>query len=298
MRKAALCTLLFISFAPAAFAEMRTREFTLRTDGRVRSYLVHAPVAEGAARLPLVIVLHGGGGNARQAMHDYGMNTVAARERFIVAYPNGSGRLRKSLLTWNAGNCCAHAMRQEIDDVAFLRAMVEKIGRDFTIDRSRIYATGMSNGAMMAYRLGCEASDLFAAIAPVAGALNIDCRPSEPVAVLIFHGTADLHVPCGGGVGPKALERRVDQPVAHAVEIWQTANGCTRAWPPVKRGSIVSQRWTGCREGTTVTLYTIEGGGHAWPGAAPPRLRGADVPTQEISASETIWQFFAAHAKL
>jgi polyhydroxybutyrate depolymerase len=188
-------------------------------------------------------------------------------------------------------------MENKVDDVAFIRAMVQKIDRDFGIDRSRIYATGMSNGAMMSYRLGCEAADLFAAIGPVAGALNIPCRPSDEVAVIIFHGTEDLHVPYEGGTGPKSLVERVDRPVSHAVSTWSAANGCSRETRKTTRGSVIKQSWTGCREGTEVTLYTIEGGGHSWPGGVEPRRSWADPPTQEISASEELWKFFAAHPK-
>ena len=238
---------------------------TLRVAGATRSYILHVPRVKPKGKYPLVVLLHGGGGNGRQAMRAYGMNEVADREGFLVAYPNGSGR-RDVLLTWNAGNCCGYAMRQRVDDVAFIRAMVAKIDRDYGIDRSRVYVTGMSNGGMLTHRLGCEAADLFAAIAPVAGALNIDCKPRDAVAVAIFHGTADDHVPYDGGTGSKAFEPRVDRSVSYAVETWRKANGCTR---------------DRCRDGTAVTLFTIEGGGHAWP----------------ASASEEIWKFFAAHPK-
>lgn len=270
------------------------RESTLTIGGTTRSYIVHVP-QKRRAKSPLVVLLHGGGGNGAQAMRAYGMNDVADREGFLVAYPNGSGRT--ALLTWSSGNCCGYAMQQRVDDVAFIRAMVEKIDRDFGVDRSRVYATGMSNGGMMAHRLGCEAADVFAAIAPVAGALNIACRPSDAVAVAIFHGTADEHVPYDGGTGTKSLEPRVDRPVSHAVDVWRKANGCTRATPETRRGSIARSGWSACRDNADVMLWTIEGGGHAWPGGIPPRRRAADVPTRELAASEEAWKFFAAHAK-
>jgi polyhydroxybutyrate depolymerase len=274
------------------------REFSLEVDGRTRSYLVHVPPRASHGRpLPLVVLLHGGGGNARQAARSYRMNQVSDREQFLVAYPNGTGRFENALLTWNAGNCCSYAMEQRVDDVAFIRAMVEQIDRDFGIDRARIYATGMSNGAMMAYRLGCEAADLFAAIAPVAGALNISCRPSDEVSVAIFNGTDDQHVPYRGGTGAKAREERVDRPVSHAVNVWVNANGCSPRPVRSRTGSIAIDTWSPCREGTAVTLYTIVGGGHAWPGGEPSRRREADRPTQEISASVEMWDFFENHPK-
>ena len=285
------------TFALVLMLMAAPREHTVTVAGTSRSYIVHVPPARRSGPYPLVVLMHGGGGNARQAMSAYRMNEVADREGFLVAYPDGSGRRDGVLLTWNAGNCCGYAMDRGVDDVAFIRAMVAQIDRDYGVDRSRVYATGMSNGAMMAYRLGCEAADLFAAIAPVAGALNISCRPSDEVAVVIFHGTADEHVPYGGGTGSKAREERVDRPVSHATDVWRNANGCTRELPEVKRGSVRRRDWAGCREGTAVTLFTIQGGGHSWPGGVPPRRRAADRPTQELSASEEMWKFFAVHPK-
>ncbi len=278
-------------------ASAAIREVTIRSGGVERSYLLYVPARKTAAKWPLVVLLHGGGGGGRQAALAYGMSDVADRHGFLVAYPNGSGRRDDILLTWNAGNCCGYAMHHHVDDVAFLRAMVERIDRDLGVDRARIYATGMSNGGMMAHRLGCEAADLFAAIAPVAGALNIPCKPVDPVAVMIFHGTADEHVPYDGGTGSKAFEHRVDQPVSHAVDVWRAANGCTKPSPPRRTGNISRQTWSGCRDGADVTLVTIHGGGHAWPGGMTPPRRGAAVPTKEISASEEIWKFFATHPK-
>lgn len=288
--------LAFLLVALDARAAMR--ELTIRVGGVERSFLLHVPAAKRAGKRPLVVLMHGGGGGGRQASQSYGMNDVADRHGFLVAYPNGSGGRRDDiLLTWNAGNCCGYAMDHDVDDVAFIRAMVERIDRDFGVDRKRVFAAGMSNGGMMTHRVGCEAADLFAAIAPVAGALNIACKPSGPIAVILFHGTADEHVPYDGGRGTKSLEPRVDRPVSHAVEVWRTANGCTRSSSPRRTGNISRQTWSGCRDGADVSLVTMHGGGHAWPGGVAPRRRRADVPTKEISASEEMWTFFAAHPK-
>jgi polyhydroxybutyrate depolymerase len=128
-----------------------THAHTIRIGDTDRSYLVHVPPHKAAAKRPLVVLLHGGGGGAQQAEAAYRMSEVADRNGFLVAYPNGSGALRDDiLLTWNAGNCCAYALRHNVDDVAFIRAMVERIDRDYGVDRTRVFATGMSNGAMMA----------------------------------------------------------------------------------------------------------------------------------------------------
>lgn len=288
---------LLLVFLAALDAAAAMREFTVRVGGVERSYLLYVPEGKRAAKWPLLVLMHGGGGGARQAARSYGMNDVADRHRFLVAYPNGSGRRADILLTWNAGNCCGYAKDRSVDDVKFIRAMVEQIDRDFGIDRSRVYATGMSNGGMMAHRLGCEAADLFAAIAPVAGALNLACKPTDAVAVMIFHGTADEHVPYDGGTGKKSLEPRLDQPVSHAVDVWRNANACKRALRIQPRGNLSRQTWSECRDGTEVSLVTIRGGGHAWPGGVAPPRAWADVPTTEVSASEEMWKFFEAHPK-
>ena len=239
MRRAILFALTLLAASSVSAAQ----ELSVTVAGVRRTFLVHVPRARHSPKSPLVVLLHGGGGNGEQAMNAYRMNEVADREGFLVAYPNGSGRVER-LLTWNAGNCCGYAMRERVDDVAFIRAMVEAIDRRFHVDRARVFATGMSNGGMMAHRLGCEASDLFAAIGVVSGALNIPCHPADEVAAMIIHGTADEHVPYEGGTGSKSLEDRVDLSVAHAVETWRAVDGCKDVRNAKTKGSITTVRWS------------------------------------------------------
>ena len=273
---------------------------SIESGGRTRSALVHVPPSyTGAEPVPLVLLLHGGGGNGAQAARSYRMDAVADRENFIVVYPNGTSRIG-SMLTWNAANCCGYAYERGVDDVAFIRALVDELERRYRIDPRRIYATGMSNGGMMTYRLACALSDRLAAIAPVAGALNEQtCAPHSPLPVVIFHGTEDQQVLYDGGYGPGQFEPRYDEPVSHAVSFWVAHNGCSAS--PVTEtsasGEIVKQTYGGGAAGAEVVLYTIVGGGHAWPGGEPPSRPGADVPTQAISASELMWAFFERHPK-
>ncbi len=273
---------------------------TLDVDGRERSYRLHVPAGlDPLAPSALVVALHGGGGNGTNMQPKIGLDAVANRESFLVAYPDGSGRLDGYLLTWNAGNCCGYALDEQVDDTAFLRAMVEDISHTHSIDRRRVFATGMSNGGMMAYRLACEAADLFAAVAPVAGALNLEtCEPSGPVSVLAIHGTADQHVLFEGGAPAITVDShsRIDHSVRYAVTFWAARNGCALQAAQTQVGSVLHEVYSGCEAGSAVELIAVDGGGHAWPGAAKFSPQG-DEPSQAVDASEAIWAFFEAHPK-
>jgi len=272
---------------------------SLSVGGRERTYLLHLPpVYDGRHLLPLVIVLHGGGGNAPGAVRMTGFSPKADKEGFVVVYPNGSGRLKTRLLTWNSGNCCGYALDNEVDDVGFIRALIEELVKTRSIDPTRVYATGMSNGGMMTYRLGCELADKLAAIAPVAGALNVEnCAPANPVSVIIFHGTADEHVLYGGGepIRKVDIHRRVDKSVSYAVSFWVKQDGCAATPQRSEKGNIRTEIYSGGKGGTEVAVYTVNGGGHAWPGGEA-YLLGAE-PTKEISATDLIWDFFVRHPK-
>jgi len=271
----------------AATAGSRTVSGSIESGGLTRTYLLHVPAQHDAGSpLPLVFVLHGGTQSPESAERMSGMSNKADSERFLAVYPRGTGKLP----TWNSGNCCARAMQNHVDDVGFLKALIEKLERDYAVDSRRVYATGISNGAMMSYRLVCELADQFAAVAPVEGALNVDCRPSAPVSVLIFHGTADRLVPYEGGSTPFQISgRRNDTSVADAVAFWVKTDGCSASAKQEKLAEASVDTYSGCARGTAVQLYTIEGGHHMWPGTT---ISGNHVP-----ATDLIWEFFAAHPK-
>jgi polyhydroxybutyrate depolymerase len=214
------------------------------------------------------------------------MSARADREHFIAVYPRGVGQVP----TWNAGNCCGYALQNRVDDIGFLRALLAKLDGDYVVDRKRIYFTGISNGAMMAYRAACEMSDQIAAIAPVEGALNVDCHPRSPVSVVIFHGTADRLVPFDGGGSPFHIgDKRSDHSVAYAVDFWRKRDACLAAPQQGETEEAHTEQYLDCQDGTAVVLYAIEGGHHMWPGLA---ISGNHVP-----ATDLIWSFFAAHPK-
>ncbi|MXP23577.1 polyhydroxybutyrate depolymerase [Gordonia sp. HNM0687] len=258
-----------------------------------RTYEMYRPAGLGTPA-PLVIVLHGGYGSGRQAESSYHWDTHADRGRFVAVFPNGVGR------SWNAGTCCGPAQRRDVDDVAFVRTVLDDVSSRVSIDRSRVYVTGMSNGAMMAYRLACE-TDLFAAVAPVAGTRLVGCATAAPTSLLHIHGTADPTVPYTGGPGRAYNLRgtaRVDGPAIPAVVAgFRQLAGCP---DPTNRrlGSVVTST-ADCPDGRTVELIAVTVAGHQWPGATPSpvieRLRPGNEPSGAFDATEVIWDFFAAH---
>ncbi len=276
-----------------------THRREIRVDGRDRSYLVHVPPDVKSGPAAVVLVFHGGGGNAENAVRMSHFDRAADRYGFVAAFPEGTGRLRDRFLTFNAGNCCGTALDDGVDDVAFTRALVEDLATVVPIDRKRLFATGMSNGGMMSYRLACEAADLFAAAAPVAGANNLDaCRPSMPVALLAVHGTADRSVKFEGGrTGPAVrldTHDRVDRSVEESIRPFLDVARCTPP-PAVTRTGDAESRVYACTSGA-VEVLAVLGGGHAWPGGERGSANG-DAPSRTVDATEAIWAFFAAHPR-
>jgi polyhydroxybutyrate depolymerase len=252
---------------------------------------------------PVVLALHGGGSNPA-AMADFcGLSQKANQEGFLVVYPHGSGRTGE-YLSWNAGNCCGHAWKRGVNDVEFVHRLLDDLSEAAEVDARRVFATGMSNGGMLAYRLACEMPERIAAIAPVAGTLGLaDCRPALPVPVLHFHGTKDLFVPYEGGKGPRSLSGTNFLPVREAIQTWVRNNECKPG--PVETvlsegksdGMRITQHtYAGGRDGAEVALVTIEGGGHTWPGRLP-RLAMLGPSAIGISANDMMWEFFQRHGR-
>lgn len=276
---------------------------TLNQDGRRRSYIVHVPPGgRPAAPRALLVAFHGGGGHAAQFQSDAGLDRLADREGVVVVYPNGTGRLAQRLLTFNAGkDCCGYAHDQGVDDVGFAAAVVADVSGRTPIDRRRVYATGHSNGAIMAYRLAAERAELVAAIAPVAGAMSVETfRPSRPVAVMHIHSVDDPRALYDGGLGPPfpGTSRRIAHaPVRQALDRWIDVNGCRTAPNVTDRreaGRETAERlaYGPCASGSDVVHWKLTGAGHGWPGApASPLARWVGPPVTVINAADEIWQF-------
>jgi polyhydroxybutyrate depolymerase len=294
-----LAALLVAAAAIPALDQTRT----VRAGGRDRSYLVHLPAGYDAKReYPLVLAFHGGASNAEAMARFSGLDEKADQAGFAVAYPRGNGRLPR-VLTWNAGRCCGYASANRIDDVAFVRALTEDLGRATRIDRRRIYATGISNGGMMAYRLAAEAPDLVAAVASVSGTLEVEVSGgTRAMPVLQFHGTDDKFIPFDGGRGPRSLATGAHASVEQTIEAWSKLDGCqptpiSEALPvAVADGtSVVRHSYPACRGGAEVVLYEIRGGGHTWPGR-PSAETLLGRTTRNLSANDVMWDFFQRHS--
>ncbi|MCH9687861.1 MAG: prolyl oligopeptidase family serine peptidase [Deltaproteobacteria bacterium] len=254
--------------------------------GMTRSYDLFVPQAYEPQRpMPLVLGFHGHLGSPSSAASGSMLDPMAQTRGFIAAYPQGLGA------SWNGGQCCGPAYVYDEDDVGFAVAVVEQVSAQLCVDPGRVYATGISNGAFLVQRIACEAAEHFTAVASVAGVLGIpaaDCTPSTPIAVWHVHGTADQFVPYEGN-GPGY------PPVPEMMEGWAARNGCDRDPTTVlQRDEVQCDSWPGCTDAVEVTLCTVQGGGHCWPGhdACP---EGQD--TTGLVASEAIVEFFEAHVR-
>jgi polyhydroxybutyrate depolymerase len=272
-------------------------EIRLRHDGIERAALVHVPGNyEPGKATPLVMALHGGGGGMIYQASDskYGLITKSEQAGFIAVFPNGISDVDSGMLaTWNAGTCCAKARDQNVDDVGFLRQLVADVAGRISIDRQRVFAIGMSNGAMMSYRLACEASDVFKGIMAVAGTDNTRrCEPAQPVPVLHIHARNDDRVLFDGGAG-KAF--RSEKLVSDFVSVPATI----AKWVKLDRAGAAQRvltvpgAWCDLHKagsgGAPVKLCVTESGAHSWPGGEKDR---GETPSTAIIANDLMWEFF------
>ncbi|MBZ0272504.1 polyhydroxybutyrate depolymerase [bacterium] len=264
-----------------------------RHDGQTREMIVHVPAIR-ESRAPLLIALHGGGQNAAQMQRYANLDALADLAGFVVAYPEGTrAMVAGDMRVWNAGFCCGRADSENVDDVGAMRTIAGKLVSAANIDKSRVYVTGISNGGMMAYKIACDAADLVAAIAPVAGSIPRSCQPSEPVSVIAFHGTADENVPYGGGVGDDSLTGVENESVDEAMSLWREADGCDGAAETRTIGNVELSRWS-CQDGHEVARYKILGGGHTWPGANAANW-GSFIDTPNAGPNAVMWEHLSGH---
>lgn len=241
-----------------------------------------------------MIVLHGGLGNAKAIEHNTSMDRIADSGQFLVAYPNGTGgrfAFMQDKRTWNAGACCGPAQKNNVDDVQFIKMLIDDIERKYAIDTTRIYIVGLSNGAMMAYRLACEIPDKIAAIVSVSGTLSIDrCEGANNVAILEIHGDQDTNVPMGGGKG-SGPSNVVFRSVPDSLDILMKTRQC-QAPTHTSSGGIEKTIYS-CSRGAPVQLAVNVGGTHDWPGGSGSRRNDANG----FLATKAAWEFVKNYSK-
>jgi polyhydroxybutyrate depolymerase len=260
-----------------------------------RSYRVYIPerYSDEGDPVPLLIVMHGAGGDGASAEAMTGFNTLAEAENFIAVYPNGVNN------AWNDGRQ-GDPRISNIDDVRFLSDVVEFMGRSLNIDPQRVYATGYSMGGMMAFRLGCERPDLFAAVGSVASTMPyylLDrCDGTAPIPVIVFHGTDDRVVPWTG-ISNAYLS------AGQTIGYWGDHNACTGDFPienmpdadPTDHTQVLRQALTECA--ADMVLYGVFWGGHTWPGHPINPALQLGQTSLDVDASAVIWEFFEAHER-
>ena len=281
----------------------------LQVGDRARHYIVHVPPTyDGRRRTPIVVMLHGGGGTARAAMVETGWSMKADKSGFLAVFPEGTApdsskpsRFAGNPQTWNDGSGRFYSGQNKIDDVGFMNALLDDLIARFTVDTRRIYVTGFSNGASMAFRLGVEMGQRIAAVAPVSGYLWLKKPKLEhPVPLLYMIGTEDPLVPLEGGkVKPPWAPAEIRLPARDSVTKWAEMLGCPPE-PKVdreKEGIKILTYGPG-KSGAEVVFYIIEGMGHTWPGGKrllPERVVGKT--TDKIKANDVIWDFFRKHPR-
>lgn len=268
-----LCITIVLSIFLFSFASYAQYD-TLNYDDVDRVYLLHVPsLYDGSSAVPLVVALHPFGGNGSGFESMTGFSDRADSNNFIVVYPNGTDA------SWNAGNCCGNAMTNDVDDVGFISVLIDTLSAIYNIDSTRIFATGFSNGSIMAYRLAAELSDKIAAIAAASGQMMLDeCNPVRAVPVMHLHGLEDLVVPYEGG----SASGYVFPSVESVIDIWVEINDCeTEPDTIINNEDLMVREWEAISSNADIVLYTTPSDGHNW--------------LTSISATDSIWKFFDAH---
>lgn len=270
--------------------------FALHHQGLRRLFRVYVPSTYSPSKaVPLVFSFHGGGGSMdyQATDHYYGQISKAEALGYVAVFPNGFSKLRSGkLATWNAGRCCASARDGEVDDVGFVRAIIQTLSLQIAVDTQRIFASGMSNGGMMSYRLACEMPDVFRAIASVAGTDNTtSCAPKGPISILHIHARDDELVLFDGGSGRKSSKVADFVSVPDSIAKWVKLNACgTTPTRVFENAGAYCDVYSQCRGGVEVKLCVTATGGHSWPGGY--KLRGNTPGSSALSATDVIADFF------
>lgn len=264
---------------------------SIKVDNVIRTWYLDLPQTYyERSNFSLILFLHGTGGSAAQCEKDYNFSQMAKSENFIMIYPEGvrsDGIL--GIRTWNAGTCCDYAVEQNIDDVGFLSHLIDKAISDYKADPEHVYITGISNGAMMAYRLACQIPEKIKAIAPVSGTMMFEdnCNCKKTIPILHIHSAMDTKIPQEGGIG---LAGYYYPPVDSVLNVWVSINNC-HTIETLQFDLYSLKRWKNSENNIIIEFYLTKDGGHAWPGGLKSRT-GADTPSTAFKANELIIEFF------
>jgi polyhydroxybutyrate depolymerase len=273
--------------APARSLPAGSTQRTIESGGQQRHYLIHVPPGyDGSTKTPLVVLFHGLGGTPQAVIDTTSMGAIADKKNTILVAPLGRGRVTH----WDFRT----PISDPSSDLAFVRDLVKEVKAEACIDSSRVYATGFSNGSVLALALACDGTTKFAAYGAVSGPFwNDTCRGAPPASIIYFHGLRDKIVPYVGAdtvIGPLP-------PVNDVMASWAAHDSC----PAASATTTVSEHvrhftWRACKDGSGINVYVVDNGGHRWPGGKPiPSGQVSGVMTQEIDASNLIWRFFDQH---
>jgi polyhydroxybutyrate depolymerase len=269
---------------------------SLDVAGHVRRYILHLPPGKpGVGGWPLVLALHGTGSSADRLAGQSGLSAAADGRGLVVAYPDGTGRFPFAH-TWHTGRCCGFALENRVDDVGFIRALLDELERKLPIDTTQVFVAGFSDGAMMTFRLGCELAGRLRAIAPVAGRMpDVACHPARSLPVIAFGGTADdeLATDFDRYIHPGSYAYAYS--LRASMDYWAEEDGCPLEPQLAPDGRHTTERWAPCSDGSEVVLYSVTGGEHAWPGGKKGFLF-SPAPVEDLDATALILDFFRAHA--
>jgi len=295
-RRADLLCFTLLLFAVPADARKSKDDLIreIKVGDTTRSYLLYVPENLPDKPVPLVLVFHGGGGKAANMPSFTKFDHVADENGFIVAYPESINK------SWSDTRGLSPA-----DDVGFIRTLIANLSRSRKIDSKRIYATGISNGGFFSQRLACDLTDKFAAVASVAATMPETlvplCKPSQPISVMFMHGTKDPLVHIDGGTILR--DRGSNVSLAAASSFWRkwdqtSSKPQTKDWPDEAHDGTTVHRdiYGDGKEGSEVVVYTIEGGGHTWPGGPQylPKMMVGKA-SKNLDATAVIWEFFSKH---
>jgi polyhydroxybutyrate depolymerase len=286
--KFALSTLLIINATNYCSAQYDS----IIHNGLYRTFLLHLPenYSENDT-LPLILAFHGGFGSAANLQEQSGLSQKANSENFIVVYPEGIKSVPLGIRTWNAGWCCGYASKTNSNDIGFVASLLDTLENQMNIDPERIYATGMSNGGFLTYRLACGLSDRIAAFAPVAASMSMsECKPENSVPIIHFHSYQDSSIPYQGGVG-NGVSDHYNPPIDSVLNAFAFHNNCVNTNDTILNNEQYTYvKWSDCECNKEIQFYITQDGGHSWPGEVKTPV--GDSTSKYINATDLMWKFF------